>query len=109
MSFGDNTLDYSNVCRWVRRLKDEKVETVSVADKPRSGRPSASVNPANKTKADALIREGRRLTLDELAENLEVSHGSAYNIVESLGFSKVCARWVPRELTTERKTDKGNA
>uniref|UniRef100_A0A0L8HW53 Mos1 transposase HTH domain-containing protein n=1 Tax=Octopus bimaculoides TaxID=37653 RepID=A0A0L8HW53_OCTBM len=23
--FEDNTLDYSNVCRWVRRLKDEKV------------------------------------------------------------------------------------
>uniref|UniRef100_A0A0L8FPW5 Mos1 transposase HTH domain-containing protein n=1 Tax=Octopus bimaculoides TaxID=37653 RepID=A0A0L8FPW5_OCTBM len=32
--------DHSNVCRWVRRLKDEKVGTVSVADKPRSGRPS---------------------------------------------------------------------
>eukprot|EP00106_Octopus_bimaculoides_P001030 XP_014768472.1 PREDICTED: uncharacterized protein LOC106867913 [Octopus bimaculoides] len=100
--FEDNTLDYSNVCRWVRRLKDEKVGTVSVADNPRSGRPagraSTSVNPVNKAKADVLIREDRRLTLDELAENHEVSHGSAYNIVESLGFSKVCACWVLREL-----------
>ena len=90
--FEDNTLDYSNVCRWVRRLNDEKVETVSVTDKPRSGRPSSSVNPASKAKADALIREDRRITLDELAENLAMSHGSAYNIVESLGFSKVCGK-----------------
>ena len=83
--------------------------TASVADKPRSGRPSSSVNPVNKAKANALIREERRTTLDELAENLGVSHGSAYNSVESLGISKVCARWVPRELTTERKTDRVSA
>ncbi|XP_014773414.1 uncharacterized protein LOC106871457 [Octopus bimaculoides] len=89
--FEDNTLDYSNVCRFNRPLKDKKVGTVSVADKPHSGWPSPSENPANKAKADALIREDRRITLDELAENLEVSHGSAYNLVESFGFSKVCA------------------
>ena len=64
------------------------------------------MNSANKAKADALITEDRRTTLDGLAENLGVSHGSAYNIVESLSFSKVCALWVPRELTTERKTDR---
>ena len=113
------TLDYSNVRRWVCRLNDEKVGTASVADKPRSGRPSSSVIPANNAKSDALIREDRRTTLDELedrrttldelAESLGVSHGSAYNIVGSLGFSKVCTRWVPRELTTERKTDRVNA
>ncbi|XP_014781843.2 uncharacterized protein LOC106877454 [Octopus bimaculoides] len=107
--FEDNTLDYSNVCRWVHRLKDRKVGTVSVADKPHSGHPSASMNPANKAKTDALIREDSiSITLDELAENLEVSHGSAYNIVESLGFSKVYVRWVPRELITECKTDRVN-
>ena len=105
----ENTLDYSNVRRWVCRLNDGKLGTASVVDKPRSGRPSSSVNPANRAKADALIREDRRTTVDEQAENLGVSHGSAYKTVESLGFSKVCARWVPRELTTERKIDRVNA
>ena len=57
----ENTLDYSNVRRWVCRLNDEKVGTASVADKPRSGRPSSSVNPANKAKVDPLIIEDRRL------------------------------------------------
>ena len=42
----ENTLDYSNVHRWVCRLNDEKVGTVSVADKPHSGYSSSSVNPA---------------------------------------------------------------
>ncbi|CAI9731454.1 Hypothetical predicted protein [Octopus vulgaris] len=58
--------------------------TVSAADKPPSCRPSTSVNPANKAK-----KEDRRITLDKLEENLEVSHGSAYSIVEPLGFSKL--------------------
>ena len=57
----ENTLDYSNVGRWVCRLNDEEVGTASVADKPRSGRPSSSVSPVIRAKADALIREDRRL------------------------------------------------
>ena len=69
--------------RWVCRLNDGKLATASVADKPRSGRPSSSVHPANKAKADALIREDRRTTIDELAENLGVSHESALNICAS--------------------------
>jgi len=33
-----------------------------------------------------------------------VSVGSAYSLIhDSLNFSKVCARWVPKELTEERK------
>ena len=31
----ENTLDYSNVRRWVCRLNDEKVGVASVSDKPR--------------------------------------------------------------------------
>ena len=79
--FEENTLDQSNVRRWVCRLNDDKVGTASTADKPLSGRPSSSVNPANKAKADALIREDRRTTLDELSKNLGVSHESAYKVV----------------------------
>ena len=38
-----------------------------------------------------------------MASQLEVSHGSAHHLVESLGYSKVCARWVPRQLGDEQK------
>ena len=45
-----------------------------------------------------LIRDDRRITIDDIAERVGVSHGSAVNIVNELGFAKVCARWVPRQL-----------
>ena len=49
------------------------------------------------------IRENRRITVEEVAGRLNVSVGSAYSLIhDSLQFSKVCARWVPTELT-ERK------
>ena len=70
--YKEKTFDYSDVRRWVCRLNVEKVGTASVADKPRSDRPSYSVNPANTANADALTREDRLTTLDELAENFGV-------------------------------------
>ena len=76
----------------------------NITDKPRSGRPSTFVNSDNKTYADELIRTDRRNTVEEMASKLDVSIGSAHSIVASLGYSKVCARWVPRQLTEDHKT-----
>ena len=106
--YKDNTIDYSNVKTWVQRFKKstedhKEVGKVSIVDKPRSGRPSTSVNPDNKTYADELIRTDRRITVGKLASKLDVSIGSAHSIVASLGYSKVCARWVPRQLTEDHK------
>ena len=52
--YKDNTIDSSNVKRWVQRFEKstedhEEVGKASVADKPRSGRPLSSVNSDNKT------------------------------------------------------------
>ena len=57
--------------------------TASLADKSCAGHPSTSVNPDNKAKTNVLIRADRRITLDELASEPGVNHGSAHNIVES--------------------------
>ena len=97
--YKDKTLDYSNVWRWTHRLittsensESQELGNASLRNKPRAGRQSTSVNPANKTKAGTVIRADRRITIDEFASVLGVSHGSAHNIVESLEYSKVCAR-----------------
>ena len=45
-----------------------------------------------------MIRDDRRITIDDIAECVGISHGSAVNIVNELGFAKVCAKWVPRQL-----------
>ena len=51
-----------------------------------------------------MILANRRTTIDELAQSLLISHGSAQEIIhEILGYRKVSARWVPRQLTEQHK------
>ena len=46
----------------------------------------------------------RRVTIDEVAHVLQISHGSAYVMMHNkFGFHKVCARWVPKQLTEALK------
>jgi len=54
-----------------------------------------------------MILENRRVTVDELANHFEISHGSAYDIIHKrLGFHKVCARRVLKQLTEEQKNNR---
>jgi uncharacterized damage-inducible protein DinB len=46
----------------------------------------------------------RSLAIDEVANCLQISHGSAYEIIHNrLGFHKVYSRWVPKQLTVLHK------
>jgi hypothetical protein len=54
-------------------------------------------------RANDIIHAGRRITSWQLAVQLLVSNGSAMAIIDALGYSKVCARWVPKSLTTEHR------
>ena len=65
--------------------------------------PSSAHSFTNIDQADALIKENRRITINELAESLGVSAGGSAKIMDSLGYSKVCARWVPRQLPEAHK------
>jgi len=41
----------------------------------------------------------RQLTIYEVANCLQITHGSAYEIIYNrLDFHKVCARWIPKQL-----------
>ncbi|GFR05446.1 histone-lysine N-methyltransferase SETMAR, partial [Trichonephila clavata] len=54
---------------------------------------------ANVGKVDDMIRANRRITIDEVAEELGISHERAQNIIHDiLRYRKVLARWVPRQL-----------
>jgi len=102
--YGDSALPRRSVYEWIKRFQYGQT---SVKDEERAGRPSTSITDSNVEDAHAMILENRRVTIDELANHFEISHGSAYDIIHNrLGFCKVCARWVPKELTEEQKNNR---
>ena len=90
--------------KWVKRTNNGQEEPAesNLCNRPRSGRLFSAHSSANIDQADVLIKENRRITT-ELAESLGVSEGSAVKIMDTLGYSKVCAKWVPRQLTEAHK------
>ena len=92
--YDDSAIDYSTMTRWVKQNNDEQEEPAEsdLCDRPRSGKPSSAHSSANIDQADALIKENRRITINELVESLGVSAGSAVKIMDTLGYSKVCVR-----------------
>ena len=66
-----DVIDYSTVTRWVKQINDGQKEPVEsdLYDRPISGRPSFAHRSASIDQADALIKENRRITINELAES----------------------------------------
>ncbi|GFU22986.1 histone-lysine N-methyltransferase SETMAR [Nephila pilipes] len=62
-----------------------------------SGRPSSSRMDINTARVVEIIQRDRRLTVREIASELGLSYGNVQCIVtDELRYSKVCARWIPR-------------
>jgi histone-lysine N-methyltransferase SETMAR len=54
--YGDDTIDRSNVYRWMKKFKEGET---SIADKPRSGRPSTATTDMDRQRVDELISAER--------------------------------------------------
>jgi hypothetical protein len=75
-----------------------------VENEPHDRRPRTSITEPNTDRADALIRENRRIPLKELGAMLSISVGSVEDIVKNhLLYRKVNARWVPCTLMDVNK------
>ena len=84
------------VYRWIQEFKAGR-ETIEDAD--RSGRSSTAHTAKMVTAVRRKVEQDRRVTIEAIAEELGISHGSVHSILtEDLGFSKLSARWVPRAL-----------
>ena len=75
-----------------------------LTDREGRGRSITATSEDNVKRVDELIRQDRRLKLHEIASSLEISETSAHRIVfDELGYRKVSARWVPKQLTDNHK------
>jgi len=95
--YREQCMSRCRVFEWFKRFRDGRAST---DNNSRSGRPATAVNDENITKVNELIRSDRRLNVRDIMTSLSIGARAANEIIhDRLGYSKVCARWVPRQLT----------
>ncbi|UYV65560.1 hypothetical protein LAZ67_3004693 [Cordylochernes scorpioides] len=80
-AYGDAVMSRRQVFEWYKRFKEGREET---ADNERSGRPSTSTTPEKVDKVLELVREDRRITVREVAEEAGISFGSTQSIMKGI-------------------------
>ena len=99
-----SVVSFNTVYRWIRRFSLGVFDT---SNEHRSGRPVDATDQFHIEKVKELLDEDRRYTCDEIAQSLDISHGSVYTILtRHLKMRRVAARWVPHHLTREQMTDR---
>ncbi|GFS32174.1 histone-lysine N-methyltransferase SETMAR [Trichonephila inaurata madagascariensis] len=69
--YGRGVMSKQMVRRWCRTFSDGRQQ---VEDIPRAGQTRTATTDANIGKVDDMIRANRRITIDEVAEELGISH-----------------------------------
>ena len=102
--YGSSCLNQRNVYKWIKRFKEGRT---SIKDEPRQGRPSEVNTPEKQQAVNDLVLAERRLTVEEIAQQLDISTRTAHHIIlEVLKFSNVSCCWVPKMLTPEYKQNR---
>jgi hypothetical protein len=95
------TLSSAQVYRWHKAFKDGRE---SVEDEQRSGLVSSSKTQRNVDAVMSVLNRDRRLTVRMIAEELELAKTVVHEIVtQELMMRKVCAKLVPKYLSSEQK------
>ena len=78
-----------------------------VEDELRAGRPSTSKTDDNVERVRSLARSDRRLMLRMISSELNFNRLTVHQILtQDLVMRKVCAKIVPKNLTTEQKANR---
>jgi hypothetical protein len=76
----------------------------SVTDSPRPGPAHRVVTLEAIAAVAVIVKENRRVTVNEIAAHMDMNHESAHYIIHDvLQLHKVSAMWVPLQLTAELK------
>ena len=97
---GSSAPSYAQVKFWVGECKRSRK---SLEDETRSGRPSDATDEEMCNKVRDLVYSDRRIKVEEIADALQISHGSVSTTLhDRLGMHRLTARWVPKYLSDEQ-------
>ncbi|UYV76190.1 hypothetical protein LAZ67_13002977 [Cordylochernes scorpioides] len=106
VAYGEATLDRSNVYRWYNMFSEGRED---VNDEERAGRPSTSTTDEKIIEVEKIILANRRITVREVAEDLNISIGSCHSIfINDLSMRRVAAKFVPKLLNCDQKQHRMN-
>ncbi|UYV61426.1 hypothetical protein LAZ67_1004796 [Cordylochernes scorpioides] len=106
VGYGEATLDRSNVYRWYKMFSEGRED---VNGEERAGRPSTSTTNEKINEVEKMILANRRITVREVAEDLNISIGSCHSIfINDLGMRRVAAKFVPKLLNCDQKQHRMN-
>jgi len=98
--FGDQSLSRTVVFQWHAQFKTSRTSV----DNEHTGRPTSCTTPETVARIQELIRQDRRWTICDIAEEVEVGYGTCqWVLTEELGMHHVAAKFVPRILTADQK------
>ena len=76
-------------------------------DETRAGRPSTAKTEDSVERMRSLVRSDHRLTLRMISSELNLNRFTVHQILtQDLDMRKVCAKMVPKKLTTEQKANR---
>ena len=100
-AFVDESMGITQMKEWYRRFKNGRT---SVDSDPRSGRLPLTTTPENIERVRLAIEGDRHLTFRELENDLGIPKTTVWEILNKiLGMTCVCAKFIPKLLTTEQK------
>ena len=97
----------SAVREWVRYSRGQDPTETTIRDRKRPGRPLSAPDTVHQEAVDCMIRSYCRVKQSVIANEVGISKERVHHIVTHLlGYCKVSARWVLRQLTLEMKTQR---
>ena len=99
-AYGEHSLSRAQMFRWHKSFLEGREHA---ENEPRAGRPSTSKTDDNVE----MVRSDRRLTLRMISSELNLNRITVHQILtQDLDMRKVCAKMVPKNLTTEQKANR---
>jgi histone-lysine N-methyltransferase SETMAR len=100
--YGDDAVDRSTVGCWAKRLSG-KSGHADIHDLPCGDRLQSAHTDTIAERANNMIVADRHVTVKQLSLHLDTGEARVCRILEKLGYTKVCAKWVPQQPTDVHK------